>query len=66
MLFAATQTSQLWYALPLIISVSLVYGATRHEEMGPILQHAWRAGAWIGGFMFAIFLVLFILGWWFV
>jgi hypothetical protein len=66
MLLAAAQVSQLWYALPLILSVSLVYGATRHEELVPILQHSWRAGAWIGGFMVTIFLVLFLLGWWFI
>jgi hypothetical protein len=62
----AAQLSQLWYSVPLIVTVSLVYGATRHERMGPILQHSWRAGAWIAGFMLAIFLVLFFLGWWFV
>ena len=47
------QINQLWYALPLIVSVSLVYAATRHEYMEPILGHAIRFGAWIGGFMLA-------------
>jgi hypothetical protein len=65
MLLAAAPISQLWFALPLVIAVSLVYGATRHEDLIPILQHSWRAGAWIGGFMVSIFLVLFLLGWWF-
>lgn len=55
--------NQLWYALPLIVTVSLVYGATRHEYMGPILQHAWRAGVWILGFMAAIALVLYLVSW---
>ena len=55
--------NQLWYALPLIVAVSLVYGATRHEHMGSILQHAWRAGVWILGFMAAIALVLYLVSW---
>jgi hypothetical protein len=50
--------NQLWYLLPLIISVSLVYGATRHELMGPILNNAFRAATWIAGFMGAIFVIL--------
>jgi hypothetical protein len=52
--------NDLWYALPLVISVSLVYAATRHEQMGPILSHAFRIGAWIVGFMAVIFAVLFL------
>jgi hypothetical protein len=54
----------LWYALPLIVSVSLVYAATRHEEMKPILIHALRAAIWIVGFMAIIFGVLYLIGWW--
>ena len=38
------QVNQLWYALPLVVVVSLVYAATRHEEMGPILSHVVRIG----------------------
>jgi hypothetical protein len=51
----------LWYALPLVIVVSLVYAATRHEEMKSILQHAWRIGAWIVGFMGVIFVILWLM-----
>lgn len=47
----------LWYALPLIVSVSLVCAATRHELMRPIVQHAVRFGAWVVAFM-AVFMVL--------
>lgn len=54
---------QIWYAVPLVVSISLVYGATRHEEMTPILIHALRASAWVTGFMFVIFLLLKIAGW---
>ncbi|MGI9427990.1 MAG: hypothetical protein ACR2NM_04990 [Bythopirellula sp.] len=41
----------MWYALPLLVSVSLVYAATRHEEIPPILNHAWRFAIWIVVFM---------------
>jgi hypothetical protein len=47
----------LWYALPLVVSVSLVCAATRHELIRPILQHALRFGAWVLVFM-AIFVGL--------
>jgi hypothetical protein len=56
--------NQLWYALPLILVISLVYAATRHELMGPILLHAVRLGVWIAGFMAAIFAVLLAVSWW--
>ena len=50
----------LWYAAPLIVSVSLVCAATRHEQMRPILHHALRFGMWIVVFM-AIVMVLLTL-----
>ena len=50
-LFPLLATMNLWYALPLIISVSLVCAATRHEEISVILQHAIRFGLWIIAFM---------------
>ena len=53
----------LWYALPAIIAISLVYAATRHERMRPILAHAVRVGLWLVGFMFVVFLVLEVVGW---
>jgi hypothetical protein len=56
--------NQLWYALPLIVVISLVYAATRHELLEPILQHAMRLGAWIASFMAAILVVLFLVSWW--
>ena len=44
----------LWYAAPLIVSVSLVCAATRHEHIGPILSHALRFGIWIVVFMVVV------------
>ena len=56
-------SNQLWYAVPLIVAVSLVYGATRHELLGPILHQSYRAATWIVGFMAVIFAVLFVVSW---
>jgi hypothetical protein len=55
--------NKLWYALPLIVAVSLVYAATRHEEMQPLLRHSVRIGLWILGFMAVIFAVLLLISW---
>lgn len=55
--------ADLWYALPAIIAISLVYAATRHEPMGPILWHAGRVAVWIVGFMFLVFMVLQVFSW---
>ena len=54
--------TSLWYALPLIVTVSLVCAATRHEEMGPIMNHALRFGGWIVVFMAAVMAVLWLMG----
>lgn len=50
-LLAVAGVTRFWYAVPLITSVSLVYAATRHEEMGPILVHAFRFAVWVLVFM---------------
>jgi hypothetical protein len=55
--------SQFWFAVPLIVVVSLVYAATRHELMQPILAHAARTGVWITGFMVVVFVLLSLLSW---
>lgn len=52
-----------WYALPAILAVSLVYSATRHERMRPILIHAGRLALWIVCFMFVVFVVLEGVNW---
>lgn len=58
LLFAA-RINDLWYAVPLIVSVSLVYSATRHELAGPIVSGATRMAALICGFMIIGFVLLF-------
>jgi hypothetical protein len=55
---------QTWYMIPLIIAVSLVYGATRHELPRPILYHAWHTAVWMAVFMGSIFAVLWLVSWW--
>ncbi len=62
-LFAAT--SRWLWAVPLIVSISFVYAATRHEESWAILEHAIRFGAWITGFMLLLFMVFYVATeWW--
>src|SRR5258706_506784 len=64
-LFASSLlAAQIWYIVPLIVSVSLVYGATRHELPRPILYHAWHTAVWMTVFMGGIFLVLWAVSWW--
>jgi hypothetical protein len=64
MLLGALLAKQIWYLLPLVISVSLVYGATRHELPRPILYHAWHTAVWMSIFMGSIFLVLWFASLW--
>jgi hypothetical protein len=61
-LFAAS-SGLLWHSIPIIVLVSLVYGATRHELMGPILNNAIRTAIWITGFMLLIAAILAVLSW---
>jgi len=59
LLLAAGDVTRFWYALPLIVTVSLVYSATRHEDMTHILKHALRFGGWVVGFMAVVFVILY-------
>ena len=59
-LFASLLHSQLWHFVPLVVAISLVYGATRHELMRPILSNAFKFGVWIVGFVAVIALILFL------
>ncbi len=58
------QINLMWYSVPLIVAISLVYSATRHEELAPILSHAVRLAIMIAGFMAVILVVLALLNWW--
>jgi hypothetical protein len=63
LLFAALGAMRLWYAVPLITSVSLVCAATRHEAMDAILIHALRFALWIVVFMGIVLCVIQFLSW---
>jgi uncharacterized membrane protein len=63
MLLAVLAINTMWYALPLVVAVSLVYAATRHEQMEPIFGHAARIAAWIAGFMGIVFAVIWVVSW---
>lgn len=62
-LLASWTNTQLWYSIPLLVSISLVYGATRHERMGPILYHAWQMGKWMVGFVLVVMAILTLVSW---
>lgn len=53
----------LLYYLPLIIAISLVFGATRHEDTKLIIKHAAHTARWITGFMAIVFAVLLVMDW---
>ncbi len=53
--------SYLLFFLPLLVVISLVYGATRHEEIGAVLRHAAHTAYWIVAFMGTIFLAIWIM-----
>ena len=58
------EANLMWYSVPLIVVISLVYSATRHEAMGSILSHSARLGLMITLFMLAIMAALAALAWW--
>jgi len=53
----------LFYFIPLLVAISLVFGATRHEDTGLITRHALETARWITTFMVIIFAVLFVIDW---
>jgi hypothetical protein len=53
----------LFYYVPLVVAISLVYGGTRHENLRLILLHAAYTAYWITAFMGVIFLALLVMGW---
>ena len=59
----ASGTMLLWYAIPIVLAISLVYGATRHELLKPILLHAYHTAVWIVGFMLMIVAILVAVSW---
>jgi hypothetical protein len=64
LLWAFGHVCDLWYALPLIVAVSLVYAATRHERLSAILGRGLGCGVTIAGFMTLILLILWLVSLW--
>ena len=58
LLALAIQINKMWFALPLILATSLVYNATRHELMRPILYYAVR---WVFTILILMLLVFGLL-----
>ncbi len=53
----------LLYYVPLIAAISLVFGATRHEDMSLILKHAFHTARWITGFLAIMFVAMLVMDW---
>ncbi|MBN1852258.1 MAG: hypothetical protein JW829_06020 [Pirellulales bacterium] len=62
-ILVAVGIARLWYAVPLLVSISLVYAATRHELTWPILEHAVRFAFGVLIFMLIIMGILILLSW---
>lgn len=59
----AMRMNELWYALPLIVVISLVYSGTRYERPEDILLGSFHSAKWIIGFMVVIFAILWFVSW---
>jgi len=53
---------QIWYAVPLVIAVSLVWGATRHERLREITAHSIRSLFWVLTFVTLVFAFIYVSG----
>lgn len=56
--------ARIWWAVPLLVAVSFVYGATRHEYVHEIVASAIRSMIWIAGFVAFSLTLIWLLGWW--
>ena len=50
--------SRLWFLIPLIVVISLVYSASRYESPERIIRRAGRLGLQIAGFMAVVLALL--------
>jgi hypothetical protein len=55
--------TQIWHLVPLMIAVSLVYGATRFEDWRDILEHSLRFAVWVFGFLGVFSTLLLWMSW---
>ena len=54
----ASLWAEVGFALPLLVAISLVYAATRHELWPNILRRALRVFLWTSGLLLAMFVAL--------
>ncbi len=47
-----------WFVVPLVVAVSLVYAASRHESWRRIWTHAFRLCTWILGILVITTIIL--------
>jgi hypothetical protein len=50
-----------WFILPLVIAISLVYSASRHESWQRIWNHSFRLCSWIVGILVATTVILLVI-----
>jgi hypothetical protein len=50
-----------WLVLPLVLAISLVYSASRHESWPRIWSHSIHLGLWIVGLLVAATAVLLLI-----
>jgi len=60
----AISVEYLLWLLPVLVSVSLVMAATRHERTDKILAQAWRTAVWTVGFLGSIAFILWFAMFW--
>ena len=57
-------TNIYWFLVPLVLAISLVFSATRHEHWQPIFSGAMRLATWSLVLLGIVFLVLLGASWW--
>jgi hypothetical protein len=50
-----------WFVLPLVVAISLVYSASRHEAWPRIWNHSFRLCTWILGILVLTTAVLLLI-----
>ncbi|HOM17982.1 MAG TPA: hypothetical protein PK777_07730 [Thermoguttaceae bacterium] len=63
-IFAQLGWIYFWYAVPVAAAISLVYAATRHEEIHLIFRHAFGCATWIVGLMAVVGVVMAVVSAW--
>jgi hypothetical protein len=50
-----------WFVLPLVVAISLVYSASRHESWPRIWFHSFRLCTWILGILVLVTAILLVI-----